>query len=97
MYPEISLDTLVPKNHLVHKIDKSLSFDFIYPIVESTYSTISRPSVDPLGLVKLIFIQYLFGIRLMHQTIKEVETNVAYCWFIGLRLIDKVPHFFDFW
>lgn len=37
---KISLDTLVPKNHLVRKIDKSLSFDFIYPIVESTYSTI---------------------------------------------------------
>ncbi|EHQ3682853.1 hypothetical protein KR786_002755 [Enterococcus faecium] len=37
---KISLDALVPKNHLVRKIDKSLSFDFIYPIVESTYSTI---------------------------------------------------------
>lgn len=37
---KISLDAFVPKNHLVRKIDKSLSFDFIYPIVESTYSTI---------------------------------------------------------
>ncbi len=30
---KISLDALVPKNHLVRKIDKSLSFDFIYPAV----------------------------------------------------------------
>ncbi|HHY6433467.1 TPA: IS5/IS1182 family transposase, partial [Enterococcus faecium] len=42
---KISLDALVPKNHLVRKIDKLLSFDFIYLIVESTYSTIGRPSV----------------------------------------------------
>ncbi|ERT37485.1 hypothetical protein O992_01051 [Enterococcus faecium NEF1] len=54
---KISLDALVPKNHLVHKIDKILLFDFIYPIVESTYSTIGRPSVDPVILVKLVFIQ----------------------------------------
>lgn len=93
---KISLDTLVPKNHLVRKIDKSLSFDFIYPIVESTYSTIGRPSVDPVVLVNLVFIQYLFGIRSMRQTIKEIETNLAYRWFLGLSLIDKVPHFSTF-
>lgn len=93
---KISLDALVPKNHLVRKIDKSLSFDFICPIVESTYSTIGRPSVDPVVLVKLVFIQYLLGIRSMRQIIKEVETNLAYRWFLGLSLIDKVPHFSTF-
>ena len=67
---KISLDALVPKNHLVRKIDKLLSFDFIYLIVESTYSTIGRPCVDPVVLVKLVFIQYLFGICSMRQTIK---------------------------
>lgn len=93
---EISLEALVLKNHLVRKIDKSLSFDFIYPIVESAYSTIGRPSVDPVVLVKLVFIQYLFGIRSMRLTIKEVETNLAYRWFLRLRLIDKVLHFSTF-
>lgn len=93
---KISLDALVPKNHLVHKIDKILLFDFIYPIVESTYSTIGRPSVDPVILVKLVFIQYLFRIRSMRQSIKEAETNLAYRWFLGLSLIDKIPHFSTF-
>lgn len=88
---KISLDALVPKNHLVHKIDKILLFDFIYPIVESTYSTIGRPSVDPVILVKLVFIQYLFRIRSMRQSIKEAETNLAYRWFLGLSLIVSAP------
>lgn len=38
-------------------------------------------------------IQTLFGIRSMRQTIKEIEVNVAYRWFLGLGLDDKVPHF----
>lgn len=46
--------------------------------------------------IKLVFIQYLFGIRSMRQTIKEVETNMAYRWFLGLGFTDPVPHFSTF-
>ena len=74
----LTLDVLVPEDHFVRKIDAAIQFDFIYPIVEPTYSTFGRPSIDPVVLVKLVFIQYLFGIRSMRKTIKEVETNVAY-------------------
>ncbi|BDP54880.1 DNA-directed RNA polymerase sigma-70 factor [Enterococcus faecium] len=38
-------------------------------------------------LAKLVFIQYLFGIRSMRQTIKEVDTNVAYRW-QGVDFVD---------
>ncbi|MHC5375819.1 IS1182 family transposase [Enterococcus sp. LJL120] len=92
----IIMDDLVPKDHLVRKIDQSIIFDFIYPIVESTYSTLGRPSIDPVVLVKIVFIQYLFGIRSMRQTIKEIETNVAYRWFLGFDFNEKIPHFSTF-
>lgn len=92
----ITIDDLVPKDHLVRKIDAVIDFDFIYPIIESTYSTIGRPSIDPVVLIKLVFIQYLFGVRSMRQTIKEVETNVAYRWFLGYSFEDNVPHFSTF-
>ncbi|KRG14040.1 hypothetical protein ACA30_02155 [Virgibacillus soli] len=39
-------------------------------------------------------IQYTFGIRSMRQTIKELETNVAYSWFLGFHA--EVPHFSTF-
>ena len=50
-------------------------------------------------LIKIPFIQYLYGIRSMRQTVKEIEVNVAYRWFLGLEMMDKVPHFstFGFW
>lgn len=92
----LTIDDLVPKDHLVRKIDAAIQFDFIYPIVESTYSTHGRPSIDPVVLIKLVFIQYLFGIRSMRQTIKDVETNVAYRWFLGYSFEDPIPHFSTF-
>lgn len=32
----------------------------------------------------------------MRQTIKEIEVNMAYRWFLGLELYDPVPHFSTF-
>ena len=33
----------------------------------------------------------------MRQTIREIEVNVAYRWFIGYSLTEPVPHFSTFW
>ncbi len=76
-----------------------LNFSFIYPLVEDLYSTIGRPSIDPVVLIEMTFIQYTFGIRSMRQTIKEIETNnkyVAYRWFLGFGFHTEIPHFSTF-
>ena len=52
--------------------------------------------MDPVILIKLVFIQYLYGIKSVRQTIKEIEVNVAYRWFLGLDMLDSVPHFSTF-
>ncbi|KRG13734.1 hypothetical protein ACA30_14650 [Virgibacillus soli] len=74
----LTIEQLVPQDHLVRKLDAAIDFSFIYPLVEDLYSTIGRPSIDPVVLIKMTFIQYTFGIRSMRQTIKEIETNMAY-------------------
>jgi transposase len=84
----ITLDQLVPANHLVRKIEASIDFTFIYDLVIDMYSEVGRPSII---LVKLTFIQYTFGVRSMRKTIEEVETNMAYRWFLGYGFHDKVP------
>ncbi|WP_172656740.1 transposase, partial [Domibacillus robiginosus] len=67
----VALDQLVPADHLVRKIEAAIDFDFIYPLVEDMYSADNgRPSVDPVVLIKMVLVQYLFGIRSMRQTIK---------------------------
>src|SRR5690606_28835438 len=93
----VTIDDLVPADHLVRKIEASIDFDFIYDLVETYYSKDQgRPSIDPVVLIKIVLIQYLFGIRSMRQTIKEIETNVAYRWFLGYGLTEKTPHFSTF-
>ena len=91
------MDDLVPENHLLRLIDKAIDWTFIYELVEDKYSPdFGRPSMDPVTLIKIPFIQYLYGIRSMRQTIKEIEVNVAYRWFLGLDMLDPVPHFSTF-
>ena len=93
----ITLEQLVPQDHLFRKIDAVIDVDFIYSAVENLYSeNTGRPSVDPVLLIKMALLQYVFGIPSMRRTIKEIETNVAYRWFLGLGLDEKVPHFSTF-
>lgn len=92
-----SLELLVPQDHLVRKIDAAIDFSFVYELVEELYSEeTGRPSLDPVILIKLPMLQYLFGIRSMRQTVKEIETNIAYRWFLGLGLSEQTPHFTTF-
>jgi transposase len=59
----ITLDQLVPAaNHLVRKMEASIDFTFIYDLVKDMNSEVGRPSIDPVILVKLTFIQYTFCI-----------------------------------
>ena len=91
------MDDMVPQDHLLRLIDRAIDWSFIYDLVEGTYCHDNgRPSMDPVMLIKIPFIQYLYGIRSMRQTIREIEVNVAYRWSLGLDMMDPVPHFSTF-
>ena len=91
------MDDLVPQDHLLRLIDRAINWSFIYDLVEDKYCPDNgRPSMDPVMLIKIPIIQYLYGIKSMRQTIKEIQVNVAYRWFLGLDMFDPVPHFSTF-
>jgi transposase len=92
----LSLDQLVPEDHLVRKLDSAIDLSFIYGMVEHLYSPLGAESIDPVVLIKLNILQLVFGIRSMRQTIKEIEVNTAYRWYIGYGMTEKVPHFSTF-
>ena len=88
------MDDMVPQDHLLRIIDKAIDWNFIYDLVVEKYSQDNgRPSMDPVMLIKIPFIQYLYGIKSMRQTCKEIEVNVAYRWFLGYTLQEETPHF----
>lgn len=87
----VTLEELVPKDHLLRVIDRHIRFDFIRDETAHLYCADNgRPALDPVRLFKMLFIGYLFGIRSERQLVREIQVNVAYRWFLGLRLTDKV-------
>lgn len=88
------LEDLVPKEHLLRKIDAAVDFNKIYEMVEELYCEDNgRPSIDPVVLVKMVLIRHLHGLPSLRRTAAEVEVNVAYRWFLGYSLQEETPHF----
>ena len=75
-----TLDDLVLQDHLVRTLEATIDWKFIYPLVKSLYSDFGRCSIDPVGLFKMIFINYTFGINSMRMTGEEIKVNMAYRW-----------------
>ncbi len=63
-----SMEDMVPKDHLLRDLDRAINFSFIYDLVVDKYSgDQGRPSIDPVMLIKIPLIQYLYGIKSMRQ------------------------------
>ena len=59
-----SMDDMVPQNYMLRLIDRAINWNFIYDLVEEKYCPDNgRPSMDPVMLIKIPFIQYLYGIK----------------------------------
>ena len=58
------IEDLVPKDHLLRKIERAIDWSFIYELVEDKYCVDNgRPRINPVTLIKIPIIQYLYGIR----------------------------------
>lgn len=87
----VSLESLVPPDHLLRKIEAVIDFSFIHDRVAGLYCPDNgRPALDPTLMFKALFIGYLFGVRSERQLVREIEVNVAYRWFLRLKLTDPV-------
>lgn len=88
----VTLDELMPETHFLRDLDRLVSFDFIYDKVSDLYSSTGRPSVDPVVLIKMLLIGYLYGIDSERRLEQEITVNIAYRWFLGIDLDERVPN-----
>lgn len=90
----VVIDELVPREHLLRKIDAAVDFDRLYEKVEPLYSEDNgRPSIDPVVLFKMVLIQHLYGPPSLRRTADDVSANICYRWFLGYTLQEETPHF----
>lgn len=90
----VVIDQLVPKEHLLRKIDAAVDFTQLYEMVEPLYCEDNgRPSIDPVVLFKMVLVQHLYGLTSLRRTAEEVSANNCYRWFLGYPLQEETPHF----
>lgn len=88
----VTIEDLVPEDHFVRKLDRVVDFSFIYEEISGYYcENNGRPCVDPVILIKYLLIGFLFGIESERRIEQEIQVNMAYRWFLGLDLDERVP------
>ena len=92
LFYDVSLDGLVPADHLVRRIDAVLDLGWLRGELAPYYSHTGRPSIDPELMIRMLIVGYVFAIRAERQLCSEVQVNMAYRWFCGLGLEDAIPN-----
>ena len=92
-----TMEDLVPQDSLFRKIDKYIDFSFIYDEVKDLYCEDNgSPSIDPILLFKLVFIEALDGLKSMRKTCEKIKVDAEYRWFLGISLGYDTPHYSTF-
>ena len=91
LFYEFRLDEVVPGDHLVREIAAVLDLTWVRAELASYYSPLGRPSIDPVLMIRMLIVGYVFAIRSERLLCREVQVNLAYRWFCGLSIEDKIP------
>src|SRR3954468_4374606 len=91
LFYSFNLEQVLPDDHLVRQIARVLDLSWVRTELAPHYSLIGRPSIDPLLMIRMLIIGYVFAIRSERALYREVRLNLAYRWFCGLGIEDKIP------
>ncbi len=87
-----ALETFIPEDHYLRKLNRVLDLGFVHEVVRDKYSQDNgRPSVDPEVVIRLFLIQAMDGIAHVRELMRQVQVNLAYRWFIGYELDESLP------
>src|SRR6516164_7360209 len=91
LFYSFRLDKAVPEDHPVREVAAVLDLSWVHSELAPYYPRLGRPSIDPALMIRMLIIGYVFGIRSERALCREVGVNLAYRWFCGLSIEDKVP------
>jgi transposase len=91
LFYSFCLADAVPDDHPVRGIAAVLDLTWVHSALAPHYSKLGRPSIDPVLMIRMLIIGYVFAIRSERALCREVLVNLAYRWFCGLSIEDKLP------
>ena len=91
-YHMVTIEDLVPQNHLLRKVEAALDLSFVYEETAHLYSRrYGRPPIDPVVMVKYLLIGFLYGIASERQIEVRCADSNAFRWYLGIDLDERVP------
>ena len=79
----INIEDMIPQDHFLRVIDKHFDWNFVYEEVEKLYSKVGRKSIDPVVLIKIHILKFLFHEDSLRKTYERLQYDILYRWFIG--------------
>lgn len=91
-YHMITIEDLVPEDHLLRKVKTALDLSFVHEETDHLYSRkYGRPAIDPVVLVKHLLLGHLYGIPSERQIEERCKDSNAFRWYLGIDLDERVP------
>jgi transposase len=87
----LSLDDLVPADHFYRHLDRVLDLSFVRDLVQDTYASGGRPSIDPVVFFKLQLVMFFEDIRSERLLMREVSDKLSVRWYAGYNLDEPLP------
>src|SRR5207248_3604419 len=86
-----NLNDAVPDDHPVREIAAVLDLSWVHAELAPYYPQLGRPSIDPVLMIRMLIVGYLFAIRSERALCRDVRVNLANRWFCGLSIEDAIP------
>jgi transposase len=92
LFYQISLESLVPADHLVRRLASAVDLGWVRAETASHYSHTGKPSIDPVVIAKMMILGFLYHVDSERQLLREIQVNLAYRWYLGYDLDEDIPH-----
>ena len=88
----IDLDRRVRGDHPLRRVSQTIDFEFIRKEVEQFYGNNGNVSVDPVVILKLMFLLFWDDVKSERTLMRTLPERLDYLWFLGFDLDDEVPN-----
>lgn len=89
---QVNLDERVRADHPLRRVAAHIDFSFIRAGVSAAYGYNGQVSVDPVILLKLMFLLFWDDIASERELMSMISERLDYLWFLGYGLGDQIPN-----
>jgi transposase len=91
LFYQISLDSLVPKDHFYRRLDAILDLHFLYKATKKYFGSDGQKSLDPVVFFKICLVGYLENIISDRKLISLCSDSLAIRLYLGFDLDENLP------